>query len=654
MLRGLFAFVAWVLLAGVSQAQTTDAAATFADPVSALSATISPDGNYIAYIARDNQYQTVVVVDLAAGQAHAVQRITNRVGRLIWVKWKGSDHLVIEAVAVNITVGNYEDAGNVERVFAINRDGTGFVQMFQGRLHELSWGYGSTTLINDLPSDPTHVLIGAYGIGGFDAWIADVTNGSVREVADGSENTENFAADINGNVVMRVDDLPDLSGYRIYRRAPGATDWTFVLQARKVETATNSPDFQALTAGPEPGQIYVLARPDNTDLLSLYLYNAASGDLGQPLAAGVNGDAAEPWLGRRGELLATCESWQRTTCHANDPVLQQNLNAVDAFFHHQAAIELVNMSDDGAKWVLHVDGPMMPSAYYLYEVATHRVTPIADCYPNVDVNQLSPPDVVTYQSRDGAALWAYVTARPGANGPRPMVVFPHGGPEARDDYGYNAYVEFLASRGYVVLQPNFRGGGGFGRAFADAGRGQWGLRMQDDITDAVHHMIDAGVADPNRICIVGASYGGYAALEGVAATPDLYKCAVSISGVSDLHEMVRVSGTYSHANMGYQYWIRSIGDPDRDASAIAAASPRLHADRITAPVLLIHGDSDITVDFHQSELMQAALNSAGHPTRLIRLVDEDHYWNNWKTEDRLLMFRESEAFIEQHIGAGTH
>lgn len=171
------------------------------------------------------------------------------------------------------------------------------------------------------------------------------------------------------------------------------------------------------------------------------------------------------------------------------------------------------------------------------------------------------------------------------------------------------------------------------------------MRMQEDVTDAVRHMIDSGVADPHRICIVGYSYGGYAALEGVSSTRDLYKCAVSIAGVSDLALSLNRQGP--HWGDNYQYWLRSIGT---DSAAIAEHSPRLHADRITAPVLLIHGEKDTTVPIRQSELMQQALNLAGHQTRLIRIPDETHYWDNWSDEHRLTVFREIDQFLAQNLG----
>jgi dipeptidyl aminopeptidase/acylaminoacyl peptidase len=158
--------------------------------------------------------------------------------------------------------------------------------------------------------------------------------------------------------------------------------------------------------------------------------------------------------------------------------------------------------------------------------------------------QLSPVETIAYSTRDGAQIWGYLTTPRGAPRSAPLIVMPHGGPESRDVYGFDTLAQFLASRGYLVFQPQFRGSGGFGRAFAELGYRQWGQRMQNDVTDGVRHLIETGRADASRICIFGASYGGYAALAGAAFTPDLYRCAVSWAGVSDLVDLVRDERRY--------------------------------------------------------------------------------------------------------------
>jgi dipeptidyl aminopeptidase/acylaminoacyl peptidase len=236
-----------------------------------------------------------------------------------------------------------------------------------------------------------------------------------------------------------------------------------------------------------------------------------------------------------------------------------------------------------------------------------------------------------------------VTRAATASGPRPTIVIPHGGPEARDYYGYDAFAQFLASRGYTVVQPNFRGSYGFGRAFADAGRGQWGRLMQDDVTDVLRHLVATGQTDPQRVCVVGASYGGYAALVGAALTPDLFRCAISIAGPSDLPEQILRSSQRGSATR--HYWMRSIGDPGANRDALEAISPRHLAAQIRVPVLLIHGEEDDVVEIRQSELMAQAMNRRA---RLVRLADEGHIWDEWTRESRLTAFREVETFLREH------
>ncbi len=644
-----------------AQSRAPQPAENFVDRASALSATISPGGAFVAYIARDDSGTQIVVVDLANLDARVIQRFEEHVGSFQWVSWKSDERLIIglnahEEIRGRAPTGTMMRERDIEfdilRVFAINRDGSSPVQLFEEQMTQLSYGYGSTWLVDALRSDPEHVLVAAQDNEGTSVWRGNINSGRAERVVVGNDETMDYVTDGSGAVVVRVDGLADQSGYRFYRRAPTGEEWILYREVRRGDATTNSPDFQTLAAGPKAGEVYVLVRHDDADLLRLFVLDTSTGELRSPLSDTSVADASGAWVSpQTHEILATCEFGMRYECKGLNPLIQRNFAALGQFFGSAAQINLVDMSDDASHWLLSVDGPTLPEGYYLYDLDTHRVSPIASAFPNVDPEGLSPTEVMHYAARDGFRLWAYVTARPGVAGPRPTVVMPHGGPESRDHYGYDAFVQFLASRGYVVVQPNFRGGVGFGRAFADAGRGQWGLRMQDDVTDAVKHLVDTGIVDPNRICIVGASYGGYAALEGAASTPDLYKCAVSISGISDLLEQVRAEarGEEGRRDYSYRYWVRSIGDPAANHEGLLATSPRFHADRIKADILLIHGDDDETVPFHQSELMQQALREAGRETRLIKLPSEDHYWDHWSREHRLTVFRETEAFLARHL-----
>jgi dipeptidyl aminopeptidase/acylaminoacyl peptidase len=274
---------------------------------------------------------------------------------------------------------------------------------------------------------------------------------------------------------------------------------------------------------------------------------------------------------------------------------------------------------------------------------------INEQYPQLVGVQLAEVREFKYAARDHYALFGYLTVPSGsAEKNLPLVVMPHGGPASRDDDGFDYMTQFLASRGYLVFQPQFRGSSGFGTAHAQAGRRQWGLRMQDDVTDGVKALVDQGIADPRRICIVGTSYGGYAALAGAAFTPELYACAISINGVSDLPEFIgyinRQGGDESNA---LHYWRNHIGPPG-DPQVIAK-SPARNAASTRAPILLLHGSQDTTVPISQSRSMARALSAAGRKFEFIELPGDDHHLSSSAMRVRALT--EMERFLAEHLGA---
>ena len=260
---------------------------------------------------------------------------------------------------------------------------------------------------------------------------------------------------------------------------------------------------------------------------------------------------------------------------------------------------------------------------------------------------LGESQAIEYLARDGKTIPAYLTLPPGGNRKNlPLVVMPHGGPEDRDSAHFDYLTQFIATRGYAVLQPQFRGSTGFGEAYRNAGRHEWGGLMQDDVTDGVRHLVADGTADPARICIVGGSYGGYAALAGAAYTSGLYACAASIAGVSDLPlmliEVARQRGGDSDA---IAYWLGHIGEP-MDPK-IAAKSPARSVATIRAPILLMHGIDDSIVPILQSESMSAALRKAGKPVKFVKLKGEDHWLS--QSDTRLQVLQELEKFLAQYL-----
>lgn len=224
---------------------------------------------------------------------------------------------------------------------------------------------------------------------------------------------------------------------------------------------------------------------------------------------------------------------------------------------------------------------------------------------------------------------------------------PHGGPASYDQVQFDWMAQYFANRGYLVLQPNFRGSEGFGWNHLRQGRKQWGGLMQDDVTDGVKALIDGGYADPDKICIVGASYGGFSALSGGATTPDLYRCVAAIAPVTDLPRFLEYNKEeYGKNGRGYVYWTRNIGDPKTDKQKLKQTSPVNQAESFNAPVLLIHGKDDTVVHIRQSEVMRKALKKAGKDVEFIKLKGEDHWLST--SETRLDTLRALDAFISEH------
>jgi dipeptidyl aminopeptidase/acylaminoacyl peptidase len=333
-----------------------------------------------------------------------------------------------------------------------------------------------------------------------------------------------------------------------------------------------------------------------------------------------------------------------------DPSREQVQRGIEAAFPGTDA-HAVSTSLAGDKMIVRSDAPKRPPTYYFLDRSTHQATKIASEYPALESDDLGEMRSYPYRARDGLAISAYLTLPPGRGSKDlPLIVMPHGGPDARDWLRFDWWVQFLANRGYAVFQPNFRGSKGYGRAFTDAGLHQWGLKMQDDITDGVKKLIADGVADPKRICIVGASYGGYAALAGATFTPDLYSCAVSFAGIGDLDRMLAWwgarRGTINTSDASF--WISRVGDPSEDADRIAATSPALHADQVKIPILLMHGANDTTVPIEQSEIERDALERAGKKVEFVKFDTDDHYFSLAAT--RIGMLTELQKFLHDNIG----
>lgn len=313
-------------------------------------------------------------------------------------------------------------------------------------------------------------------------------------------------------------------------------------------------------------------------------------------------------------------------------------------------VTLVSSTPDGKKAVFLVSADVNPGGFYLYDTATKQASLLASRAPWIKPEQLAPMEPFELKSRDGMTLHGYLTRPPGKEDAKnlPLVVLVHGGPRVRDEWTYNPEVQALASRGYAVLQVNFRGSAGYGYAFTHAGDRQWGRKMQDDVTDATQWAISSGAADAKRICIYGGSYGGYAALQGAVREPTLYKCAIGAHGVYDL-PMMFTRGDVQKALYGQEYMKEILGT---NAEELAQYSPVAFADRIKAKVMLIVGGQDDRVPPAHGEKMRAALIKHGNAPEWLYYRTEGH--GIYNDESRLDMMTKLVAFLDANIGTAKN
>lgn len=277
--------------------------------------------------------------------------------------------------------------------------------------------------------------------------------------------------------------------------------------------------------------------------------------------------------------------------------------------------------------------------YHLIDLVQGTHQEVGHAYRAIADDQVAPVTPISYRAQDGLEIHGYLTTPRGREArDLPLVVLVHGGPEARDTPGFDWWSQALASRGYAVLQANYRGSSGYGEAFTEAGHGEWGRKMQTDLSDGVRWLVDRGTVDPRRVCIVGASYGGYAAMAGPTLDPGVYRCAAAVSGVSDLRRMIlnQGGGDVRNTNSAVRYWNRFMGGTGADDRSLDAYSPAQQANQADAPMLLLHGRDDSVVPLEQSQMMADALQRAGKPYELIVLDGEDHWLSRGHTRGRML------------------
>jgi dipeptidyl aminopeptidase/acylaminoacyl peptidase len=473
----------------------------------------------------------------------------------------------------------------------------------------------------------------------------NLARGTALAQTVGNLDTEDFALNQRGEAVARMD-VDDKSGeWRLIAYGAGGEH---VLRQGVTETGS-PPD---LLAQMQDGRIAIYNRSDDGEkdaLLAVDPATNASEELRAPGDINPRGVVTDPWT-HLGVGLYWDDDFPRQ--YFFDPALRELDETLGAQFADGYA-EIMSWSTDKSRMLVLGEHADDGGGYYIFEAASKRLIRVGQLYPELaNEAALGERSAITYPARDGARVPAYLTLPAGVDHHNlPLVLLVHGGPHYRDNFQFDWWASFLASRGYAVLQANFRGSTGYGFDWFDAGRGQWGDGvMQSDVEDGVDALVRTGMVDPKRVCIMGASYGGYSALIGAALSPDKFACAVSVAGVSDILAMLDATATRTGAqSLASDWWRTSVGDRRNDRDHLRAISPISHAADFRAPVLLIHGEDDTVVPINQSQHMADRLHSAGKSVRLVTLQGDDHWLS--EPETRVQMLREIETFLAQNIGA---
>jgi dipeptidyl aminopeptidase/acylaminoacyl peptidase len=592
---------------------------------------MSPSGEKIAYVAVDGDHRRLTVKSLAGDTIFSVAAGDLKVRS---VYWAGEDHIVLTLSMTQGLLGRLSEFSHSLVINLINRK-TFIVFNTDPTIFNATFGYdgavarnghwfgffGGLTMQKTRGFEPTFTRTNLI-----DLYQVDLDSGESLILAPGREYPHTWAVDADGKVIAH-------SEYD-----PRSAEWT--LQAG----AEGGPILGKLKSVFDGAAIVGLGRTTGTVVVNEDDPEEWSLTDGRRavLAPGkvIGGYIFDPTSRRLVGVDLSGDSDQQQ-------FFDQALKARQAAFQRALGdkVRLLSWSADLRRLVLFTEGDSDAGTYWVAD--GQRVKVFGYRYPEIPDANVASTSIVTYKAADGLEIHGVLTLPPGRDPHRlPLVVLPHGGPEAHDSLGFDWWAQAFANQGYAVFQPNFRGSDGYGIAFRDAGFGEWGRRMQTDLSDGVAELSRQGIIDPRRACIVGASYGGYAALAGVTVQQGTYRCAVSYGGLSDLSYLLDHEFPESSTdNGGGRYMLSFLGVKSSSDRRLDAISPVKLAAKADAPILIIHGVDDTVVPIGQSREMYAALKRAGKSVEMVELKGEDHWLSSGVS--RRAMLSATLAFVER-------
>lgn len=605
---------------------------------------ISPDGSRIAFRRSSDEMDAVIVIDRAAGEGIAA--IDGSKTRLRALSFLARDKLMLYAAeSDHIYAARLKLQISGSFIYDVRSNELRALLMNSSRILPVQTGFGrmvSYNSENDAVYMPAYVQSGAgrpptYG-------LFEVTPSKPHGLLlqKGTTDTVDWFVDRSGRIIAQ-EEFDEREGVqRIWR-------WNDDTRILVYESGPFKPAYDIAGLGLDRQSLVVAMRGLGAEFNVYLEMNLDDGHLGDILFQhdGADIDHALMDFERRVHGVQFSGFFPRYRFH--DAKLTRRVRTAQASLPTSAAY-LVDWSPDFGYLIFEASGGWTAGAYLIVEPDSSEPQLLLNRRIGIPDEAVAPTSMLRYEAQDRLVIPALVTARADIRnaGNAPLIVLPHGGPEAYDRYGFDWIAQYFASRGIVVLQPQFRGSSGFGETLRRAGSGQWGAAMSSDLDDGVRHLVDTGLVDGQRVCMVGISYGGYAALAAGAFSPYDYSCLVSISGVSDLKSMLvhqrRLTGEQSRA---MRYWKKQFGVDEMGEQSLDDASPSRFAENFRSPVLLVHGQADAIVPFYQSSRMHRALRRAKKEAKLVKLDGEDHYLSGYET--RLQALRTVAEFIEKQL-----
>jgi dipeptidyl aminopeptidase/acylaminoacyl peptidase len=601
---------------------------------------LSPDGLHMAARFSLRGEETLAIADVTGKVPIRMIGLPKK-GDLVRYFWAGNHTLII---SLGSTVQWYDDEAYATRMAAYDIDA--------GKVHQLNHHIaglkGDDVLWVD-PEGKTLLMAFQSSLNDYpDVWRMDIATNRATLVSKSYDSIWDWYADSSGVVRYGFGYVDDHKWKMVYRSTP-ADKFKVVLTGNDDKDDDSAIDnVVRLTQGTDKG--YMLARGTDNPYWAIYEYDFAQHKRGGLVYAAQGADIDYASSSDDGQKLISAEyTDDRNRIHWFDDKLAALQVELDHAVGTDRQAWVVSHSRDYSMLMIALTSSFDPGSYYLYQPAEGVMHRYAKANERLNPAQLAPTKFVHYNARDGQALAAYLTLPVGRQAKGlPLVILPHGGPfGVRDEGGFDEEVQFFANRGYAVLQPQFRGSGSFGKVFEDAAQGQWGRAMQDDLDDGMDWLTKQGTVDAKRVCVVGSSYGGYAALWAATRNPERYRCAASFAGISDVPKWLKYSGRFDGTKHRENWRARLQGDKTFDLKTV---SPLYTIDRLKVPVMLVHGEADTRVPPKQSRQYAEALTQAGKTHEFYTIPDEGHGFTTAAHEQ--LWLDKLDAFLAKYNPAG--